>query len=502
MYRFVLGVDERPRPLTDLELDRLADPFARFLLRRGQFPQTLEELAAAFDATAGQPGAMTETRWFLLGDGGDLVWSPETGDVDRALRVVMARSATAGGDSDVQVSTSIEVTSEQAFLQVIGWDATAGVFNYYERRGGVWIWAGDSWHALNEPSRGTGPFDSHVNGSLVMKELKLPWSHWHSMSASINPSVLPPADPRRDAPFWTRLSGAETFESTIARPGLSRWVESRLDRVTGADHRVTELPQLARQLVTTTTVNLVSSDQQSSVLAGNTLRLPLTFFLDFDTLVGVLGLELDPQRAPTVDGDRYLRALRRVGVRLDDGRGFIRDGDTFFSFLVPERALEDIVVVQAMIDRRILSPQLATCLLLVDFPNPVYSARRAALLDYFPDSATAGHDGADLDRSVSQAIERAATIADGPEAEFTELWDRSATPGWEQTIVERVAAYLDRVTTRLSTDAGADALVRLAQGRRRTFRDSHLAEFALTLPVSDDDDRYRDLRMREDGSIH
>jgi hypothetical protein len=28
-------------------------------------------------------------------------------------------------------------------------------------------------------------FDSHVNGSLVMKELKAPWTHWHSSRAKI-----------------------------------------------------------------------------------------------------------------------------------------------------------------------------------------------------------------------------------------------------------------------------------------------------------------------------
>lgn len=41
----------------------------------------------------------------------------------------------------------------------------------------MWASAGSCNHALDEPARGKGPVDGHINGNLVMKELKAPWAH-------------------------------------------------------------------------------------------------------------------------------------------------------------------------------------------------------------------------------------------------------------------------------------------------------------------------------------
>jgi hypothetical protein len=67
-----------------------------------------------------------------------------------------------------------------------------------------WVWAGDSNLALAEPSRGQGCFDSHVNGSVVMKELKSPWNNWQSMKATIQ---LADQDPLRQDPLYGQLKG-------------------------------------------------------------------------------------------------------------------------------------------------------------------------------------------------------------------------------------------------------------------------------------------------------
>ena len=49
----------------------------------------------------------------------------------------------------------------------------------------TWVWAGNSLSALETPSRANACFDSHVNGGLVMKELKIPWMNWESSTGTI-----------------------------------------------------------------------------------------------------------------------------------------------------------------------------------------------------------------------------------------------------------------------------------------------------------------------------
>ena len=53
-----------------------------------------------------------------------------------------------------------------------------------------------------------------MNGSLVMKELKFPWPHWHSMSASID-SALAPDDQLRSEPLFQNKAGAQDLEKVV-----------------------------------------------------------------------------------------------------------------------------------------------------------------------------------------------------------------------------------------------------------------------------------------------
>ncbi|MGH8929515.1 MAG: hypothetical protein ACRDZO_02465, partial [Egibacteraceae bacterium] len=461
LHRFVLGVDPAPRPLAAEEMEALQDPFAA-LLRHGRFPLTLRALLATLDEPPPIGGALPVQDRYMVGDGGQLPWTAETAGVSRQLRVVVTRSRSAGAEADLLVSTSTEFDSETAFLQVIGWDGPAGRFRYYERRLGTWIVAGDSFDALAAPSRGRGPFDSHVNGSLVMKELKLPWSHWHSQNATIRPDVLAPGDPFRDEEIWTSRRGGESFEVEVIRPGLFRWTTSRMSQVIDRSGTVARLPELMRQVLVTTTVNLVSTGTESHLVEQRpALALPTTFFLDLDAFLGPLGLLFDPPIL-RVGGPAYAAARSALGIRLDDGAGFTQEGETFFAFLVPERALEDQVVVEALVQRQVLSSRLATCLLMVDFPNPVYSRRRASLEVYVPETIRAGDGGAALDRVLPAAIEAGATAEDGPEAEFLSWWQGSDEPDFPVRVGQRLVEFLAACQRRLDGPEGAADLLRLA----------------------------------------
>jgi hypothetical protein len=498
LHRFVLGLDVHPRAMTEIEKEELGDPFAKLLLFRGVFPLSLREVLRELDRVDAGEG-LPQQQVFLAADGGQIPWSEETDDLARAFRLVVARGR--GDDFRVLISSSTVADGEEDrhFLQLIGWDEEHGVFNYYERRGGTWIWAGSSLHALAPATRGRGPFDSHVNGSLVMKELRQPWVHWHSPAAGIAPEALAPEDSfREDSLFLGRVT-ADRLETTIVRPGIQRWNRARLRRALREDGTLMDVPSFFRQMLETTTVNLVTADQVSRLIRDeDQITLPITFFLNTDALLDVAGLEPDIERI-RVPGHLYRASLDRFQFHLTDGRHRF-PGDTHFAFLVPEPAFEDTDILALLVRERILSPRFAACLQMIDFPNPVFSPRRAALLPHVP--AAASRQGFDLEErfvsSVEQAVE--GTPEGSPERELLTLW-ALGEGGWKAQFEALLTEYFAALAAQAATEEGFDGFVRLAESRRRAFRRHKLAEFKLTIPRTNIPDDAPALQMRADGRV-
>ncbi len=501
IHRCVMGLDGSPKPMEPAEEERLRDPFAELLLKRGNFPTSLRALIGGFDAFNDDPEGLPHQASYVVAEGGEMPWTPETSSLNRGFRFAIARGR--GSEVTVLISASTVIDSEMHFLQVLGWDPENRVYQYYERRAEAWLWAGDSNHALEPPTRGKGPFDSHVNGSLVMKELKNPWTHWHSMSAGIQEEALAPDDPLRTEPLFTQRSGAEDLERRVVKPGITRWDEARLDKSIAADGTISDVPLLMRQVLETTTVNLASSRQQSRLVQeGSTLDIPNTFFLDADALLNEIGL--DPQLEPIgVEGRLYLESLERYDFALVDDRGTVgRKGDTFFAFLVPEPAFEDLDVLSQLLRRKILTPRFAACLLMVDFPNPVFSTRRQRLMRYVPSRSRLADGGSNLPSAMVAAIK--AATADpppgSPEGEFLAGWRLPETE-WKAAFERRIERYFKALRARANTEEGFDGWVRLADSRRRQFRGRPLAEFGLTLPTTNIPKDAPFLEMNEDGTV-
>nr|QKW93936.1 hypothetical protein [Vitiosangium cumulatum] len=498
LYRFVLGVHARPEPFPEDEATgQLGDPLARLVLLRGSFPRTLRELLAALDAFNGTPEGLPRQVSYVVGDGAHIPWSEELKGLDRQFRLVITRAS--GSQVDLLISTGTAVESEQIFLQVAAWDALHEVFHFYQRQHPAWVWSGDSRHALVPPSRGNGPFDSHINGGLVMKELKAPWLHWHSVSATVD-AALAPDDPLRSEPLFRDRASAHVLQLSTVQPGITRWNRARLRRSTEPDGTLRDVPLLMRQVLETTTVNLVTSKKESRrITPDEPVPLPASFFLNTDALLNQVMLPADPL-PPSVPGRLYLEALRRYDVALDDGTTRI-PGDAHFAFPVPEAAFEDVDVLNQLLQQRILSRRFAACLLMVDFPNPVYSPRRAALMRHVPPTAKRRADGShDLEDSMLASVTAAAGAlpADSPERELLDLW---STTDWERAFSQRLEAYFQALQTRLESPEGYDAIFRLAESRRREFRMLPLNEFRLTVPVSNIPASDPPLEMLPDGGV-
>ena len=493
LHRLRTGLDPPEGvPMEDADVARLRDPLAVLLFQRGTFPATLRELTSALDATGGLPAQMT----FVVGEGSQLPWSEATRDVRRELRCLVSRGRTEE-QSELLVTTGPDADSREVFLQVLAWDDERGVFDYYLRAEGTsaWIFAGDSNDALEPATRGRGPFDAHANGSVVMRELREPWNNWHSSRAGVH-DAIPPDSPLRTDPLWRDRRTADVFEKQVVQRCVRRWTEARLRRVAEGE-RIEHPDWLLRHLFRTTTVNLRTTDTESAAVEdGSDLALPLTFLFNLELLED-LGLDV-PGQAPLVPGRHYLAGLARHRFRLEDGSGAHWPGDTHFAFLFPEPGLEDNEVVRQAVRSGLLTERFAACALMVDFPNPVYSTRRAALLHHAPPESPV----ADLPEVTAQRIVDAAPSR-GPgsaEAEFADMW---ALPEqqWRAELSERLKSYADAVTAVVATDTGFDSCLRLAESRRRTFATSALNEFPLLLPRTDLPAGMPVLAMHRDGTV-
>src|SRR5215217_4384518 len=132
------------------------------------------------------------------------------------------------------------------------------------------------------------------------------------------PTAIPRAS-RSPPPRWPP-SPSNAVRSTASGTTPSHPTSSRHEALIPRQILIlANIPQLLRQVLETTTVNLASSMQQSAGITNESeLTLPPTFFLNTVALLDTLGLAPDiaPIRVP---GRLYRAALARYDFALSDG---------------------------------------------------------------------------------------------------------------------------------------------------------------------------------------
>lgn len=516
VFRFVLGEDDQPARLDAAGIDaELGDRFAQLVLKRDQLPQTAEAVLDAITAAAPPGDPLLLHRFFLVGEDSQLLRKEGETAVPRSLRFLV----TCGRGPDGPDIIMSAFNSAAGTIELMAWDHRNGGFNYYRTidSSTAWAFAGNSRHALTAPTRDNGPFESHKAGHFIMKELRLPWVHWHSPKARVVPAILDDAE-LADHPWINQLDagGAYTFEDDVAKPAIRRWTRARMDAI--VEGRSQETPhRILEQLLDTPTVNLITSMTESSAArsgAAGELRLPETFFVDavgleMVSLVRQPGESVLPDDAPklaaltppAVDAAFYRSALDRFGFRLEDrGSGFTRTGDTHFAFAVPERAFEDIDTLRQAIERGVFTRRLVAAFLMVDFPNPVYSSRRRSLLAHVPeDEPFSGDPEGFADRIVDTIRGTTAAGTEGtPEHEFLLRWDVGEP--FLDAYNALLEPYYKAITERLESQEGFDAFLLLAESRRQRTRPMPIAaEFDLLFPTTDISGA--DRRMTADAQV-
>ncbi|MDQ3729429.1 MAG: hypothetical protein M3355_07540 [Actinomycetota bacterium] len=495
LVRFVVGRPEDLRPLDAAAIAEFGDPLAGQLFAKGVFPKTAEEVTDALDAALPEGDRLRAQMTFVVGERSQL----PAGITDAARPGIRGFLVTRGNGlegPDLILSAIGAPTTE--FIEVLAWDETLGGFNYYTTDADApWVFAGNSADALSEDTSSLGPFEAHPSGNPIMKELRRPWVHWESIDESVSERGVP-AEVASHRWFEDKV-GAEVLETQAMILAIERWNRVRLERAVEGDE-VRGLKTLMRSFLGTPTVNLASSLSESEdvIDAGEDFQIPAAFLANVHCLRDVIGLPQPADSQLRISGPTYREILADNEVTLrQDGTALVDPPrDTHFVFLVPEPAFEDTDIVKKVVEAGLLSRQVAACLLMVDFPNPVFSERREALLEHIPDTAPSDALSDTIANAITQAPQ--ASEEGTAEREFAELL--AVGVAFEAEFSKLLTDYYAAASAGLSQADRLGEFVRLAESRRERSRSMFIVEDelvfakpAVAVPAG--------LRMVRDGSI-
>lgn len=385
-------------------------------------------------------------------------------------------------------------------LEAWGWDEHRGRYNYYKLdRSGTpdgrltWKFRGSSQDAdlLSVEERKGTCMSCHINGAPLMKELAFPWNNWHSPvsragyleDSGFSPDRWPVT--RSLILRGKRLQGAEQLEGMIAgaiNQFNTRRINAALERRSGDGNvavdargmaRVIEGRRLLKHLFVTTEYNIISAQAKSGAHPfgsgqqgepGADVVIPGSFFVNTSLLagngpLGLRGLNLEEARAfnklAEVKPAEYRRLITEARVRLGG-----KAGDADFAWFVPEAGHVDNSMVDALLQRGVVTPQFVAAVMAVDLEDPVLSAGREALLAFMPDTfgftpsgeqgTTASGHPDELTRIVIARLRAAAPAKGTPAAD---LLRRLESPDPVALLRNDLKAYHARVAARLA-DAG------------------------------------------------
>ncbi|RGB43871.1 hypothetical protein C1646_679808 [Rhizophagus diaphanus] len=513
-FKFFEGHDHEETPVTEDDLENFDDNFGSKLVKLWKKNPSSAKNIFTMRCLLNVTLVKTKQKSFVVADGANISWSEENKKIDRHIRFIVTCQSNDDHKRPIDlifIVSSPHLDSKKHFLQVAAWSNKHRAFNFYQRNNKKeWWWLGNSWNALKYPTRGKGPFDGHVNGSLVMKELNKPWVHWNSQSFIIS-DCLDPEDPLRHEPLFENRLDANILEN-IVKDAVSEWNNVRLDKCTDfSSLDVSDVDEFMRQIIDNTTYNIIAINKEfSSITPQDELFLPASFFINIDMinqLSDVIDFDISPIK---VRADMYLNSIKKYGVCLkaelkDENKTVVvQQGDGMFAFPVPEPAFEDTSLLPILLNKRkiikgniektvppLLNHRFIQCLLMIDFCNPLDSRRRSRLLKYIPETAIYKKNKDenkigeyDLVDKIVKGIEEVAKTSSehSTEAVFLKYWklEEEALKTNCKKIIEQ---YFTNLQINLQEQDGVDDLVRLADSRRRMFRRKPLSEFDLTFPV-------------------
>lgn len=280
-------------------------------------------------------------------------------------------------------------------VEIMAFDESAGVFNYYETDGREIKWFGNSKDLLKGSPDGQTRrcAKCHAEGGMIMKELDTPWSHWEGHMDT--PGAKELVDSNK-ALLGTKSSGIEL--EGVVKAANRQWNDTRIAH---AREKLTA-KEILKPIFCTQEINLdngadffspsdgkkgtcsndktvtcnedVDCGDGNSCSTGSLLSsVPSDAFLD---------KKLKGFGSISVSHDDYQALLAARGSRVDGMPGGIVD--TVFDFIFPEKAAITMDYADKLVAAGIVDEEFLKDVAMVDFTRPIFSADRCSLIEFAP----------------------------------------------------------------------------------------------------------------------
>ncbi|KAJ6078671.1 hypothetical protein N7467_008424 [Penicillium canescens] len=532
---------------------KLQDKFGQFLQRDSHWTlNTLDGILSYYYNQSKASPKACNLRMFMIADGAHVDRSglPNNGEgwFNPHCRILGVVDFKPQGNI-IFIVGSDDVHNPKRFVQVASWDEKT--FHYYaiedingDKENRKWTYQGNAYNAFTDGSSYDmsylGPFNGHVNGPCIMKEIHDPWYHWKTDRTDLKQCLSADQAKRfKQLPYlspssWNLLgnvNSAEGLEGDIINVLVTRWFQLHHDNDFKENNgkyksEPANLHRWMAHLLLTTTINIATGAKVVTFFAENPsanalpFRAPHDLFMNFELLLQSRFNDINDPMAhfsPEFKYEDYQKVVKYLklgllqewssdpvpsGVKVVElpkgtlGGGkqteayditqFLvvnenTEGDEMY-FIALQTSLEDSMGVLNLPDN-LVSQKLLRSILLLDFYNPVYSWRRGVLMQYLPQTTTLIDGNYDMEAAFITKIRHSlhASEADSPESQFLTLYDK---PLSNEGIMSTFRSYLDKVTHRIKTTEGLTDYMSLAESRRRIYRPLPLDEFGMTLPYA------------------
>jgi len=350
-------------------------------------------------------------------------------------------------------------------VEMIAFDETEGVFNYYETDGNTLNFFGSSKDMLKGPASGDVRrcANCHVGGGIVMKELDTPWMHWegHENTPGSDDFVK-----KHQKFLGSKASGAEL--EGVVKGGNTKWNKTRIATLKAGG----KVSELLRPLFCSTEFNLDNgADFGSPVIGGpggtQISRIPGDSLLD---------PQLKSFASVTIDFADYDAQIKANGQRVE---GVPNAVDTFFDYAFIERAHIDNDYVQQLVSSGVIDQDFVKDVLMIDFTRPVFSSDRCALVDFAPTLSAEDMKPDAIRAGFIASLEAESPGANSPAGV---LLQNLKTAGDATSHDQKVDAFLAACTALGSKTFVKNAL-EVTSLNRTLARRSPIMEFSATMPT-------------------
>ncbi len=439
---------------------RLHDPVAQLLWHNTEScPTTYQDIMAKLREVDndGCSGERDGIRTRVVSETAQLADEPTS------YRLVTSRRCGDRAEHEVLFSlfgVRAGATSLPETVELIAFDKSEGVFNYYEAGPGEISFFGNS-RDMKKGSEGNTRrcAQCHTGGGLIMKELDTPWMHWEGHTDTPGAADLVSAHPD----LGTKASGSNM--ESVVKAGNREWNEARVDFLLEQG----TLRDVLEPLFCTVEVNI-----------DNGSDFPTTK-MDSFSADSLLDPHLKGFGFLDIENQDYLDQMEENGQEVP-GMGA---ADTLFAYAFIERAHADNNFVDALISRKIITEEFAKDVLAVDFTRPIFSSDRCDLLQQMPTERAKDATAEELTDSVIAAL---AGAEGGTPA--GDLLANLEAEGGHNDIVDAFMESCEGLTSKQRTER----MMRIQSLNRTKARELHVFEFPQTLPTDN-------LRVNEDSRL-